>query len=254
MDSRERLVAAVRGGPVDRAPWFAWSPQTSAASAIAFGKQWSPDAVVVRSAIDAEQVLAQLPEAAVLVEVGNPFGEALQGGVDLTAEFAKGPDAGSSAFLAYSEGVASSLQAALRCGADGVLYRLFGAEPSLSSPMQFGGFFLEQEKDLLSTVADARLNVLYVEGGEGVFLDVLADLPAQAFGWDEDRSNVSPAQVRKARKGALACGLDSDFRKLWDEFEGKGLIFSGKVPDIAEYNFKLISEAVDDLKSPAAHE
>ncbi|MBA3726258.1 MAG: hypothetical protein H0W86_07335 [Armatimonadetes bacterium] len=254
MDSRERLVAAARGGAGDRAPWFAWSPATSARTATDFAKKWKPDAVVVESAIDCGQVLAEAPDVAVLVEVGNPFGEAMQAGVDLNEEFSRGPIDGSSAFGAYSQGVASSLQAALRGGADGVLYRLFGADPGLSSPMQFGGFYLEKERELLQSIADARLNVLYVEGGEEMFLDVLADLPAQAFSWDEGRSHISPHEVRKVRKGALACGLESDHRKLWDDFGGTGLIFCGQVSDLSEYDFSVVSEAAQDLPSPAAHE
>ena len=256
MNSRERLVAMARGGDVDRAPWFAWSGGASAKQALDFAKSFSPDAIVVSSAIRAEQALQELDEngPAVLVEVGNPFGEALQSGVDLNEEFAKGPESGDEAFSAFVEGVGSSLHAALESGADGVLYRVFGAEPSLSTPMQFGGHYLERERELLQSISDARFNVVYIEGGDEVFLDVVSDLPAHALGWDEQRSHIPPSEVRKMREGALACGLFSDVRKLWEEFGGKGLIISGRVDDLSEFDFKEIIDVVQLLRSPAAHE
>jgi len=248
LNSRERLTAAARGGETDRIPWFAWSPGTQADAAIEFYSRWQPDAIVVKSALEVGPVVAAGPEAAILVEVGNPFGTALQKNVDLNEEFEKGPQVGGAAFESLVAETESALESALDSGADGVLYRLFGAEPLLSTPMQFGGFYLEQERELLAGIRDARFNVLYVEGGDGLYLDVVADLEAHAMGWDEDRSAIPATEVREMRRGALACGLfNEDPLRLFKTIGGSGLILSGKVEDLSVHDFHDVVSASQTL-------
>ncbi|MDQ2985550.1 MAG: hypothetical protein M3R13_02355 [Armatimonadota bacterium] len=248
MDSRERLAAASRGGETDRIPWFVWSGDTEAQPAIDFIAQWHPDAVVVGAPSDLATLVGAHPEVAVLVEVGNPFGVALQEGVDLNEEFEKGPALGSAAFDDFFLRTESALTAAMESGADGVLYRLFGADPMLSTPMQFGGFYLERERELLGSMADARFNVLYVEGGEGLYLDVVSDLQAHAFGWNEARSLIPAVDVREMRKGALACGLDAeDPQKLFRSIGHSGLILSGYVEDLAAFDGTNVVSASQSL-------
>jgi hypothetical protein len=248
LNSRERLTAAARGGETDRIPWFAWAPGTLADTAIEFCDRWQPDAVVVQSASEVAAVVEAASDVAILVEVGNPFGAALLDDIDLNDEFEKGPQAGGQAFENYVDETESALAAALESGADGVLYRLFGAEPLLSTPMQFGGFYLEQERELLAGIRDARFNVLYVEGGEGLYLDVVSDLEAHAVGWDEDRSAIPATEVREMRRGALACGLlNEDPLRLFRNIGGSGLILSGKVEDLAAFDFQDIVSASQTL-------
>lgn len=252
MNSRERLTVAARGGETDRIPWFAWSPGTSAEAAIEFYNRWQPDAVVVQSPSEVVSVTAVAPDTAVLVEVGNPFGGALLNDVDLNAEFEKGPQVGGAAFETFVNETECALAAALESGADGVLYRLFGAEPLLSTPMQFGGFYLEQERELLAEVGDARLNVLFVEGGDGLYLDVVSDLEAHAFGWDEDRSAIPATEVREMRQGALACGiLSEDPLRLFKSIGGTGLILSGKLDDLFSFDFRDVVSASQTLAEAA---
>lgn len=202
----------------------------------------------MRSADEVASVIAAATDTVVLVEVGNPFGAALLNDVDLNVEFDVGPQAGGEAFESYVAETESALTAALESGADGVLYRLFGAEPLLSTPMQFGGFYLEKERELLAGIGDARLNVLYVEGGEGLYLDVVADLQAHAMGWDEDRSAIPATEVREMRRGALACGLLSeDPLRLFRSIGGSGLILSGKVEDLSSVDFSDVVSASQTL-------
>jgi len=246
MTSRERLTAAARGWPVDYAPWFAWSPDTPERTALDFAKACNPDAVVVESAIDAQQILAENTDVAVLVEVLNPFGAALEAGVNLNTEYEAGREHGEALFSAYAAGVESSLMAAIESGADGVLYRLIGAEPELSSPMQFGGRFLEHERELLSTVEGARFNVVYVEGSDA-YLDFLSDLPASAFGWDDVATSLPVQEVRRLTQGAVACGLLGDPRSLWEEMLGIGIIFSAKVDSLVESEFTATKHLMEEL-------
>jgi hypothetical protein len=69
--------------------------------------------------------------------------------------------------------------------------------------MEYGGHFLEVDRQLLSGVIDARFNALYVRGGSEPYIDFVSDLPAHAFAWDP-QSGVTVAQVREVRQGALA--------------------------------------------------
>lgn len=233
---------------MDRIPWFAWSPGTPAEIAVDFYRRWQPDAVVVSSSEDVGEVMAAAPGVAVLVEVGNPFGAALMKAVDLNAEFEKGPQDGETAFGTYLDDTQRLLDGAMQSGADGVLYRLFGAEPSLSTPMQFGGLYLEHERELLAGIQQARVNIMYAEGGEGLYLDVISDLPAHALAWDEDRSLITPQQARTVRRGALACGLLSeDPMRLYRDIGGSGLILSGKVDDLLSFNFEDIVSATQTV-------
>jgi len=247
LDSRERLTAAARGGETDRLPWFAWQPATDATAALDHYRKWQPDALVVQSSQEVAELLAET-SAAVLVEIDNPFGRAMQRGIDLNAEFDKGPSVGDAAFGGFVQETRLALASAIESGADGVLYRVFGAEPSLSTPMQFGGFYLEQERELLGEITDARFNVVFVEGGEETYLDVVSDLPGNAFGWDEERNAVSASTVRAMHQGALACGLHSeDPQKLFASIGRLGLILSGKVVSLADRDFGDVLAAAQSL-------
>ena len=248
MDSRERLTAASRGGETDRLPWFAWKPGSSFTDVEQFARQWQPDAVVVHSPEDVQEALSAFANAAVLMEVGNPFGAALLDDVDLNDEFEKGPDVGGVAFEKYVDLTRAALDSALSAGADGVLYRVFGAEPGLSTPMQFGGLYLEQERELLHGISDSRFNVVYIEGGEGAYLDVVSDLATHALGWDELRSAIPASEVRAMHRGALACGLNiEDPQRLFASIGRTGLILSGKVEDLAAHDFGNVVSAARSL-------
>ena len=248
LNSRERLTAASRGGETDRLPWFVWKPQSLFTDVSDLAENWQPDALVVATPEDARELLQAFPDSAILVEVGNPFGAALLDGIDLNDEFEKGPAVGSHAFDKYVAATQELMESAMDSGADGILYRVFGAEPNLSTPMQFGGFYLEQERELLSGVADARFNVVYIEGGEGTYLDVVSDLTSHALGWDEMRSAIPASEVRAMHRGALACGLHvEDPQRLFASIGKTGLILSGKVEDFSTYDFTNVVSASRSL-------
>lgn len=187
MTGRERLVAAARGGQTDRPVLLAWPSS---------GEEG--DARVVTSPGDVRTD----EDRAVLVEVPNPFGQALARRVDLNAALMEDPNA-----PVLEEMVAATREAlseALGTGADGVLYRLHGARGKWCSPMQYGGWYLERDRELLEEIADARLNVLYVVGEDDAYLDFVSDLPAHVFAWDVASTGVSAQVVRSLRNGAQA--------------------------------------------------
>ena len=192
MTGRERLVAAARGGETDQKATLAWPCPESTAS----------DALIVA---DADSVVAD-DERAVLVEVANPFGQALARDFDLNAALVADPDA--PALEEMVEATRTDLRNALDAGADGVFYVLHGARGKWCSPMQYGGWYLERDRELLQEIADARLNVLFVVGEDDTYLDFVSDLPAHVFAWDANATTQDSAAVRTMRAGAQASADD----------------------------------------------
>lgn len=191
MTGRERLVAKSRGGDVDRPASIAW-PASSDAS----------DARVVAP----DEVAASLPseDVAVLAEVVNPFGLSLARELHLNDLLDDDPAQGAEVLDGLVQETRDTIAAALAAGADGILYRLHGASPRHCSPMQYGGHYLERDREILSEIADARLNLLFVVADEEPYLDFVSDLPAHFFGWDDRTSGVSSTEGRAIRGGAVA--------------------------------------------------
>lgn len=193
MDGRERLVLAARGGPVDRQPVLVWSESPG----------HEADGIVVSLAGLAD-ALRTHPDQLVLAEVVSPFGLAKRLGVDLNEVLRDDPAKGEAMLTQFAAEVREDMSLALERGADGIYYRLDGAYPDASSPMQYGGHYLEVDRSLLTEIRDARLNILFVEGGEETYYDCLTDLPAHAFAWDLKQSGVSVEAMRTMRPGAVA--------------------------------------------------
>ncbi|MCG9894538.1 MAG: hypothetical protein MH204_03565, partial [Fimbriimonadaceae bacterium] len=96
------------------------------------------------------------------------------------------------------------IDAALSARADGVCYVLAGANPASSTPMQYGGHFLEVDREILTDCQDAAFNLLWVRGKEEPYLDFVIDLPAHAFAWDMVATGITPSAMKQARGGAVA--------------------------------------------------
>ena len=93
---------------------------------------------------------------------------------------------------------------AISAGVDGLFYVLHGARGAYSSPMQYGGYYLECDREILSQFEEATLNVVFVVGNDDVYIDFVSDLPAHLFAWDAEPSTFDSAYVRSLRKGAQA--------------------------------------------------
>lgn len=199
MNSRERLTVASRGGEVDRKPMIVGPGSLL--------DDREADAFIVDAA---PHVIAGFVggDQAVLAQVDNPFARF---GPELNKEFAIDPIAASEKLDLATEETRERIRAALDAGADGILYRLFGARALHSTPMQYGGHYLERDRELLEEIQDAHLNVLFLVGNDDLYLDFISDLPAHVMAWDRDATGYSSAQVRTMRKGAQAsCDPDSE--------------------------------------------
>ena len=192
MTGRERIVAAARGGEVDRRP-----------VACATGVSENGADCVVVGVSDVTNALRESPDRAVLAKVVSPLGRDLT----LVKLLASDPSAGAERLALLADQARQEMRSALEAGADGIYYALDGAYPAATTPMEYGGHFLELDRQLLEEVRDARFNLLFVCGEREPYIDFVSDLPAHALAWDS-RSGVSVGSVRSARSGALA--YDSD--------------------------------------------
>ncbi|MCW5936546.1 MAG: hypothetical protein KIT11_04485 [Fimbriimonadaceae bacterium] len=91
-------------------------------------------------------------------------------------------------------------RSALEAGADGIVYRILGASPAHTTPMQYGGHFLEEDRGVLAAWDGAEVVVLVADLLEP-YLDFCADLPGATFAW---LAPVPVAEVRAIRPGPLA--------------------------------------------------
>jgi len=194
---RERITAAARGGEVDQRP-----------SLSAFGA--GPADAIAVAPNDVAHAIDANPSSAVLATVLSPLGRALERELHIVNELHGDVDKGNELLNQLVDETRDEMHASLEHGADGVFYVLDGAHPGVTTPMEYGGHFLEIDRQLMSGVIDARFNVLYVRGESEPYIDFVSDLPAHAFAWDP-RCGVTVAQVREMRPGALASvGTDAD--------------------------------------------
>ena len=188
MTPRERLAAVANGAPVDRKPVVL---RPGAADDRA-------DAIVV----PADTFAGGRADQAVLAHVLSPFARAISRGTELTRLLHDDPAAGGDSLAELTEETRAEMARALEQGADGIYYELDGAYPTRTTPMQYGGFFLETDRKLLAEIEPTGFNILFVKGDVEPYIDFVSDLPAQAFGWES--KSVSVQFVRKMRQGALA--------------------------------------------------
>lgn len=193
MTGRDRLQAACERASSGFQPVLAWyglAPE-------------SADSLIVSRLEEVSIARAHHPEAAVLLAVPNAFARTGSESEELLRLSEQDPARADQLLTSYSERTLSQIEAAAQVDADGIFYGLAGAEPSKSTPMQYGGLFLELDREALARACEIGLCFLYIEGAGGAYLDFVADLPANAFGWDRAATGAEVAEVRKLRPGAL---------------------------------------------------
>jgi len=197
--SRERLFAAAELEPVDRKPTLYWPGEPSGEG----------DALIVPSwMMDDLSGLVVAEGIPVLAEVINPFGKSRIRGIDLNDAFRLDPDIGQVQLDEFIEETEDEMRQALQAGADGIFYRVHGARAVFCTPMEYGGRYLESDRQILNSVSDARFNLVFIVGGNDVYLDFVSDLPAHVFGWDAESSGITCEAVRFMRNGALAAATE----------------------------------------------
>lgn len=94
-------------------------------------------------------------------------------------------------------------------GAAGFLYELEGACPDHTTPMEYGGVYLESDRAALAELARSGPVVLLARGRDA-YLDVLAGLPCTAMAWLESEVGAGRGAVDSAVPAATETG--GDFR------------------------------------------
>ncbi|HMS55380.1 MAG TPA: hypothetical protein PKA27_08255 [Fimbriimonadaceae bacterium] len=102
----------------------------------------------------------------------GPFARLQERGLDIYAL----NDADPASASAEIEAVCAEILDEIRMAPGDIVYVLRGAEPEYSTPMQYGGLFLEQDRALLASASGHNV-VLRIEGGDEVYADFLEDLP-----------------------------------------------------------------------------
>lgn len=180
MTGREKIVGLIAGTP----------------TAPRIGFDGECDAVIVQPG-----ELGAVPSDKVrLALIVSPLGRAVAEGLDVLSMLTQDPSKGGAELERLESEVNEDIHRALQNGADGVFYCLFGANPDSTTPMQYGGHFLEIDRRLLSN--DALFNVIFVQGPSEPYTDFVSDLPAQAFAWDS-RSGLGAEAVGEMREGPL---------------------------------------------------
>ncbi|HEY3782733.1 MAG TPA: hypothetical protein VGL56_16745 [Fimbriimonadaceae bacterium] len=192
MTSKERLLALVSGKGIDHKPLILW-PHS----------EMNSDVAIVSLKRLAN---AKTSQRAVLAEILSPFSRSLKTGLNLSKTLQRDPKEGEKVYQALVEEVRTEINLALEQGVDGIFYRLQGAEPDFTTPMEYGGLYLETDRELLQLAMTAHLNVLFIEGGPELYMDFVSDLPAHIFAWDSHRTDIPLSAVKKMRIGALATG------------------------------------------------
>lgn len=183
MNSRDRLIAAASGGKVDRKPLICWPTPCP----------------------ESDGVVGQIgPLQISLAKVVNPFGQALRSNTEVWDVLAEEPRRGEKMLDELVDKTRQEIKAAFEHGADGVLYLLYGARGVHTTPMEYGGHYLERDRELLTEIKDATFNMIFVVGEDDAYLDFVSDLPGHAFGWDSTATGTTVGQLRDMRAGALA--------------------------------------------------
>jgi uroporphyrinogen-III decarboxylase len=195
LTSRERLIAASRGGDVDQRPVICWPNACDDSDAIV-DAQTSDDKIRLATPL-------------------NPFGLGLKIGAGVDQKLAEDPAAGEKVLDQLVDQTKQSIRASFDKGADGILYLLYGARGLHTSPMEYGGHFLERDREILAEIEDSTFNMIFVVGEDDAYLDFVSDLPAHAFAWDSQATGTSSKEMRAMREGALATnspGADIELR------------------------------------------
>ncbi len=133
----------------------------------------------------------------------NPFARSMQAEVELNDLLHENPEEGNRRLDIFVEQTRGELRDAVN-RAGGIVYMLDGAHAGCCSPMEYGGYYLERDRELLEAVSGKILVVLAIVGGDDVFLDFVSDLPAEVFAWNSPASAFSAAYVRSLREGVQA--------------------------------------------------
>lgn len=139
--------------------------------------------------------------------VRGAFERAVAREYDLPTLLRSDPIAGEELLSRMIDEALTELEGAIEGEADGILYQLSGASSEWTTPLAYGGHFLEAERSVLaSEIPLDRPLVIHVVGQEDLYLDLLADLPCSGLAWNSMASRLSMQEARHY----FSCALVTD--------------------------------------------
>ncbi len=151
----------------------------------------------------------------VLAEVLGPYGQALSKGIDLNSVIADSPEIGEAMLSECIEASLSDISVAKSNGAHGILYAVCGATEEHCSPMQYGGLYLERDREVLLEATKWAFVFLFVVGSENTYMDIVSDLPCDVMGWSIEATGHSLSEMKIMSKGAT-CTSDPNSEWAWN--------------------------------------
>jgi hypothetical protein len=211
MRALERMMAALSGELLEERPSMVWSSSPGHRAD-----------VVTTASVELRHALKTHPDQLVLVEVHSPLGLAIRRDIDLVSMLQNDLEFGAAKLEELKTEVSWAIVSALEEGAHGVFYRLDGAHPRVCTPMQYGGHFLEIDRELLSLATEANFNLVYIEGEGEVYFDFVADLPCHAFSWSNAHNDINIHVAKTMTSARIALDheeADIFFARSYDEIE-----------------------------------
>lgn len=194
MTGRERFIAVAEGQPADRIPVLYWPGPSDGRS----------DAVVLPADPAVVKSHDRTDNRAILVEILNPFGRCWARNIYLNDLFVADPAEAERLLATHADVVRKAISSTLDAGADGIIYRIHGATADHISRGEYAERYLDLDRQLLNVAVGAVANIIFVVGETNLYLDLLHDLPAQFFGWDNRTTGIPEAEGRYIRQGCVA--------------------------------------------------
>ena len=131
--------------------------------------------------------------------------EGVHARVTTTGGYSPDPEACGQQLDLAEEECRTVIDSALGAGADGISYRITGADPSGLSPMEYGGLVLERERGLLADAMEKGFVEIVIEPTSDAYYDFLSDLPCHLMS-APGASDDEFASLTELRAGPLARG------------------------------------------------
>lgn len=133
------------------------------------------------------------PDQYQVVEVHGPLGRH-----DLQQVWSVDPFEGAKQTEAIADTVVEECRCAAQTDACAILYRLYGAAPSMATPMEYGGRYLEEDRRILAAAGDMPV-IVDVLGEAEIYLDCISDLSFDAWTWRLTADNPQPESTQSLK-------------------------------------------------------
>ncbi len=125
----------------------------------------------------------------------SPLARAIQGSQDIVALLAGSPAEGDQLLAELVAQTREQIESA----SGPFNYIIAGAEPCYSTPMQYGGHFLELDRELIG----ARRPAITLIGGPETYIDVVSDLAETFLLWNSATITEDPQEVAKMTRATI---------------------------------------------------